>query len=155
MYASISQWHARTESGDGYTSSSPPPSSGGSDNGWETGSTSSSGGSPSSAHFNQQYIIPPQGVPAYGLYDPNARRESNSTITGADYYNKNAMYNPAAYNGVPMSTAPQQQYRLPAQQPQQPMYGQPMQPMYAQPGQPPMYAAGYQYPTGPQPGYSW
>ncbi|KIO31810.1 hypothetical protein M407DRAFT_241698 [Tulasnella calospora MUT 4182] len=159
MYASISQWHARTESGDGYTSSSPPPSSGSSDDGWASSSSSSS--SPSSAHFSQQYILPPHnGVPAYQLYDPNGRRESAATITPADYYNKGQ---PVAYQpgqpafGVPMTTGavPPQQYQLP----QGVQYQQVPQGMYVntQQQQPPMYNPAYQYPArnAPQQGYTW
>jgi len=148
MYASISQWHARTESGDGYSSASPPPSSSSSDDGW-SGSTSSSGSSPSSAHFpNQGYAMMPQNA----FYD---RRESAATITPSDYYGQKgaapAMYPQGFPATVPMTTGtmpPQPQYRMQQQVP----YGQPMpQGVYGQ-------LAGYQYPQQPQqpaPGYSW
>ncbi|KAG9013233.1 hypothetical protein FRB94_003304 [Tulasnella sp. JGI-2019a] len=164
MYSSPSQWNMR--GGDGYSSSSPPPSSGSSDDGW-SGSTasSSSGSSPTASHFSQQYVMPshPHGHPAqYALsYDPTVRRESNSTISAADYYAqkqakmsaglqqinaaRSANVNNPQYYTPPtpaMGAGPQyrgqapQMYVPPQQQMQQGMYAQQQ---YAQPG--------YQYPA--------
>ncbi|KAG8895628.1 hypothetical protein FRB99_000418 [Tulasnella sp. 403] len=171
MYASVSQWHARTDSAEGgYMSSSPPPSSASSDDGWASSSASSSStSSPSNTHFSQQYAAPAHQHPSsYGLYDPCARRESNSTISAAEYYAAQQQrsgqpmpsYPPVAPGGVPMTTGTSNQaYRMPASAPG--MYQQaPPQGMYMASQQPQqqIYPPGYQYPIPPQgaqPGYSW
>lgn len=164
MYSSPSQWNVR--SSDGYSSSSPPPSSGSSDDGWSgsTSSSSSSGSSPTAAHFSQQYVMPshPHGHPAqYALsYDPTIRRESNSTISAADYYAQKQAKMTAGLQQINAArsannAAAQAQYYAPpapgmaqyrggqAPQmyvpPQQQMQGMYAQQQYAQPG--------YQYPT--------
>ncbi|KAG8857455.1 hypothetical protein FRB96_005754 [Tulasnella sp. 330] len=173
MYSSPSQWNVRGN--DGYSSSSPPPSSGSSDDGW-SGSTasSSSGSSPTASQFSQQYVMPshPHGHPAqYALsYDPTIRRESNSTISAADYYaQKQAKMSAglqqinAARSANNVNAAASQQYYTPSapgmgigaqyrgQAPQ--MYVPPQQQQQQQQQMQGMYAQqqyaqpGYQYPA--------